>query len=86
MLETRTDGETIWIGNKFSFSLKRTLRIPDDGRAYPLPPALGSFPVFHVADFKDRLPAEWAKHGGVFILLYQREAKYHSGCLLLEMP
>lgn len=78
MLETRTDGETIWVGNKFSFTLQRTLRIPDDGNRYPLPPGLGNFPIFHVSDYKDKLPEDWAKHGGVFIPMYQREALWVS--------
>ena len=30
---------------------ERTLRIPDDGRDYPLPPGLGNFPLRHVDDF-----------------------------------
>lgn len=74
MLEARTDGRTVWIGNKFSFTLQRTLRIPDDNKTYPLPPGLGAFPVFHVSDYKDKLPEDWAKHGGVFIPMCQREA------------
>jgi hypothetical protein len=74
MLEPRTDGETIWLGNRFSFTLQRTLRIPDDDRTYPLPPGLGTFPVYHVADYRDRLPEDWVRHGGVFIPMYQSEA------------
>ena len=53
---------------------QRTLRIPDDNRAYPLPPGLGSFPVAHVDDFADKLPENWRKHGGIFIPMYQSEA------------
>ena len=29
---------------------QRTLRIPDDGRHYPLPPGLGRFPIRHLDD------------------------------------
>jgi len=53
---------------------QRTLRIPDDNRDYPLPPGLGSFPMQHVDDFKDRLPTSWVRHGGVFLPMYQAEA------------
>ena len=53
---------------------QRTLRIPDDGQQYPLPSGLGPFPVQHVDDFKDKLPAAWAQHGGVFLPMYQSEA------------
>ena len=59
---------------KFSLDFQRTLRIPDDGKNYPLPPGFGSFPLKHVEDFKDRVPAKWAQHGGVMTALYQSEA------------
>jgi hypothetical protein len=53
---------------------QRTLRIPDDNRDYPLPPGMGRFPVQHVDDFKERLPEDWIRHGGVFLPMYQSEA------------
>lgn len=37
-------------------SFQRTLRIPDDGRAYPLPPGLGMFPIVRAVDCLHRLP------------------------------
>jgi len=55
-------------------AFQRTLRIPDDGRDYPLPPGLGEFPLHHVEDYAERLPATWLKRGGVFMPLYQSEA------------
>jgi hypothetical protein len=59
---------------------QRTLRIPDDNRSYPLPPGLGRFPLAHVDDFADRLPAAWKIHGGVFLPMYQAEAMWlHFG-------
>ena len=54
--------------------IQRTLRIPDDGRDYPLPPGLGAFPLRHVDDFAKRLPELWKKHGGVMLPMYQSEA------------
>jgi len=57
-----------------SVDIQRTLRIPDDGRDYPLPPGLGSFPLRHVDDFAGRLPGLWKKHGGVMLPMYQSEA------------
>jgi len=59
---------------KMKISLQRTLRIPDDGKAYPLPPDLGHFPLRRVDDFKDRVPAKWLEHGGIMTALYQSEA------------
>lgn len=57
-----------------TIDFQRTLRIPDDNRDYPLPPGLGSFPIAHVDDFDEKLPATWHQHGGVFIPMYQSEA------------
>lgn len=53
---------------------QRTLRIPDDGSDYPLPAGLGPFPLRHVDDFHDRVPAPWMVHGGVMLPMYQSEA------------
>ena len=57
-----------------SIAFQRTLRIPDDGQEYPLPPGLGAFPIFRVRDYISRVPASWRERGGVFIPMYQREA------------
>jgi hypothetical protein len=59
-----------------SITFQRTLRIPDDGRTYPLPPGLGELPLRLVRDYADRVPAGWARHGGVFLPMYQREAMW----------
>ena len=53
---------------------QRTLRIPDDGRDYPLPPGLGRFPVLPVDRYAERVPEGWRQRGGVFIPMHQREA------------
>jgi hypothetical protein len=53
---------------------QRTLRIPDDGREYPLPPGLGPFPLRHVDDFARRVPEAWLRRGGVMLPMYQAEA------------
>ncbi len=55
---------------------QRTLRLPDDNREYPLPPGLGRFPLMHVDDIGERLPATWARRGGVFFPMYQAEAMW----------
>jgi hypothetical protein len=76
MLQVSLQGDRIQIGERFALSLMRTLRIPDDGKTYPLPPGLGRFPVHPVTEFADRLPAAWRERGGYFIPLYQREAMW----------
>jgi hypothetical protein len=57
-------------------SFQRTLRIPDDGSQYPLPPGLGTFPIRRVDDYPGRVPADWVGRGGVFLPMYQREAMW----------
>lgn len=59
---------TFWV------SFQRTLRVPDDGKAYPLPAGFGNFPLRSVDDFAHTLPAEWVKRGGVIMPMYQSEA------------
>lgn len=61
-----------------SIGFQRTLRIPDDGRTYPLPPGLGHFPIRRVGDFSRRVPPAWRERGGWFIPIYQREAMWLS--------
>jgi hypothetical protein len=78
MLPVRVQHDAIQIGRHFGLSFQRTLRIPDDGDTYPLPPGLGRFPVFRVRDYADRVPASWRRRGGVFIPMYQREALWLS--------
>jgi hypothetical protein len=70
--------DRLLLGEGLTISFLRTLRIPDDGKTYPLPPGLGCFPVRRVDDYADRVPAEWHEHGGVFLPMYQREAMWLS--------
>jgi hypothetical protein len=74
--------DEIMIGRFTRISFHRTLRIPEDGRDYPLPAGLGRFPIHRVEDYADKVPAEWLQEGGFFIPLYQKEALY----LQLEGP
>src|ERR1700726_1777795 len=74
MLAVRLENDRICVGGHFSMSFQRTLRVPDDGRDYPLPPGLGAFPVMHADLFGDRLPPNWRGRGEFFIPMYQREA------------
>ncbi|KAG9004745.1 hypothetical protein FRB94_002167 [Tulasnella sp. JGI-2019a] len=57
-------------------NLQRTLRIPDDGKTYPLPAGLGAFPLYSVADYG--LPEDVKAKGGLFAALYQCEALWMS--------
>ena len=58
-----------------SVSFQRTLRVPDDGARYGLPPGLGSFPMRRVEDLPaDGVPTLWARSGGVVLPMWQAEA------------
>jgi hypothetical protein len=52
----------------------RTLRIPDDGRTYPLPAGLGLFPLHDIDEFQQSVPPLWLERGGVLMPMYQSEA------------
>jgi len=83
-LPVRIENDTLLFGESFSIVFNRTLRIPDDGKAYPLPPGLGNFPIKNVTDYGDTVPKTWLEHGGVFIPMYQREAMWMSFRALKE--
>lgn len=79
MLQVKVDGDrTLSFGQGLEVNFQRTLRIPDDGKTYPLPPGLGCFPISRVEDYSERVPKNWLEHGGVFIPMYQREALWMS--------
>ncbi len=61
-----------------TITFHRTLRIPDDGRTYPLPAGLGAFPLRSVDDFPATAPASWLQRGGVVMPMYQSEAPWIS--------
>lgn len=60
----------------FEISFKRTLRVPDDGEAYPLPAGLGNLPLQHIQDYGGKVSAEAIKRGGVLMPMYQSEATW----------
>jgi hypothetical protein len=78
MLEVALEHDVLVFGKGFALDFQRTLRIPDDGRTYPLPPGLGTFPLRRIEDYRERVPHAWVQHGGVFIPMYQREALWIS--------
>ena len=61
---------------ELAINFQQTLRIPDDNRAYDLPPGLGRFPLSRVDDYPDNMPDKWIQHGGVFLPMYQTEAMW----------
>lgn len=67
---------SLLIGPKTKISFHRTLRVPEDGKDYPLPAGLGAFPIHRVEDYASTVPSDWLKEGGFFIPLYQKEALF----------
>ena len=68
--------------------LQRTLRIPDDGNKYALPPGMGSFPIYRTADYTRTLPAGWKEKDAYFIPMYQREAmwiRFNGGAAAIQI-
>jgi hypothetical protein len=59
-----------------SVEFQKTLRIPDDGEDYSLPPGLGDFPLRHLDDFARRVPGGWLERGGVIMPMHQAEAMW----------
>ena len=66
---------TVRVGERFSLSFQRTLRVPDDGRDYPLPPGLGPLPVLDAAPHLDQLAAG-VTPPAVIVPLHRREAMW----------
>lgn len=64
------------VGAHTVISFQRTLRVPEDGREYPLPANMGTLPIYRIEDFADKVPPHWLEDGGFFIPLYQREALF----------
>src|SRR5512134_2376454 len=73
-LELKVKNDSIAFGDDFSLRFQRTLRIPDDGKTYPLPPGLGNFPIRVIDPRNARIPAAMRERGGFLIPMYQREA------------
>lgn len=71
------DKNRLRVGRFFSVTFRRTLRVPEDGKDYPLPPGFKDpFPIFRVQDYADKVPQHWLKDGGFFIPMHQREAMF----------
>jgi hypothetical protein len=68
--------DEINIGRYTTISFHRTLRIPEDGKNYPLPAGLGRLPIHRVEDYAHKVPKKWLQEGGYFLPLHQKEALF----------
>ncbi|KIM48718.1 hypothetical protein M413DRAFT_21055 [Hebeloma cylindrosporum] len=69
--------QKIKIGGLATVGFQRTIRVPDNNKTHALPPDMGPFPVYNMADI-DHLPKQISSKGGVCIPMYQREAMWIS--------
>lgn len=65
--------ETLPIGDHFSLVLQRTLRVPNDGGTYPLPPGLGAFPIYPRLHIPRAVSADFPE-ADYYVPMYQAEA------------
>ena len=52
-------------------SFQRTIRVPDGDGSSQLPPSMGTFPLFSVKKYEDKLPTAMALKGGAFLPMYR---------------
>jgi hypothetical protein len=78
IIDIRLTNDRISVGRFFSVHFQRTLRLPNDGRDYPLPPGFGAFPIRAVADYPTKTPAVWRDGGGFFLPMHRHEALWLS--------
>lgn len=52
-------------------SFQRTVRVPDNNEENFLPPSLGTFPLYSVANFEEKLDSHMGVKGGIFFPMYR---------------
>ncbi|OJA13312.1 hypothetical protein AZE42_12741, partial [Rhizopogon vesiculosus] len=53
-------------------SFQRTIRVPETKGLNKLPPGLGDFPLYNVAEFTHILPQDMVEKGGLFFAMYRK--------------
>lgn len=57
---------------KLDISFQRTIRVPDGKDDSELPPCMGTFPLYSMANYMDKLPESMAAKGGLFFPMYRK--------------
>ena len=57
--------------SKLDISFQRTIRVPDGKGDSELPPGMGTFPLYSVANYSEKLPKDMAAKGGLFFPMYR---------------
>ena len=73
MSSVTLESNSVTFGDHFSLLFLRTLRIPEDGKIYPLPPGLGEFTLHRVGKRTPLITRGWHPDD-IFLCMYQREA------------
>ena len=73
MSSVTLESNSVTFGEHFSLLFFRTLRIPEDGKIYPLPPGLGEFTLHRVGERTPLITQGWHADD-IFLCMYQREA------------
>lgn len=72
----RKANDTIDIKGKghevMKINFQRTIRVPDNQEDNELPPAMGTFPLYSVSQYQDRLPQDVSAKGGLFLPMYRK--------------
>ena len=72
---TRKAKDTVHITHgkrqNLDISFQRTIRVPDGKGDSELPPGLGTFPLYLVTDYAEKMPKEMAAKGGLFLPMYR---------------
>ncbi len=64
----------ISLDDALQLSIQRTLRIPDDGQTYPLPPSLGRLPIRPAAKYQASVASEWRDGTHFLAPVHRQEA------------
>lgn len=79
LFDPRPDSLADCVATEFSLSFQRTLRVPDDGRDYPLPAGLGHLPFRDVRQLRSAaVPQAWRDKPTGIVPLHPAEATWLS--------
>ena len=70
------NGDRLGLGATLRVGIQRTLRIPDDGRRYPLPPALGRLPIRPGSEYAAFEERGWSGGGHYVVPMRRQEAAW----------
>jgi hypothetical protein len=70
------NGDRLALGVTLRVGIQRTLRIPDDGRTYPLPPALGRLPIRSGSEYTGFAERGWSGSEHFIVPMRRQEAAW----------